>query len=105
VMAGRCYTELKLATRAEPLLRNAVSGYDDTHIRENALYLSWLAEDYILLNEIDAGSEIAAHVLELKSLANSVRTDERLHHLAKLLRRYRNVQSAADYLDRYRECS
>jgi transcriptional regulator with XRE-family HTH domain len=103
VMAGRCYTELKLAAKAEPLLRDAVSGYDDTHIRENALYLSWLAEDYILLNEIDAGSEIATQVLELKSLANSVRKDERLRHLAKLLRRYRDVQGAADFLDRYKE--
>ena len=74
-MAGRCYTELKLATKAEPLLRNAVSGYDDTHIRENALYLSWLAEDYILLNEVEAGSEIAAQVLELKNLANYARAD------------------------------
>jgi transcriptional regulator with XRE-family HTH domain len=102
VMAGRCYTELKLATKAEPLLRNAVSGYDDTHIRENALYLSWLAEDYILLNEIDTGSEIAAQVLELKNLANSARTDERLRHLTKLLRRYRDVQGAAEFLDQYK---
>jgi hypothetical protein len=102
VMAGRCFTELKLAAKAEPLLRNAVSGYDDTHIRENALYLSWLAEDYILLNEIDAGSTIATQVLELKNLANSVRTDERLRHLAKLLRRYPTVQGAADFLDRYK---
>lgn len=105
VMAGRCYTELKQPARAEPLLRNAVAGYDDTHIRENSLYLSWLAEDYILLNEIDAGSEVAAQVLELKRLANSVRTDERLCHLAKLLRRYRDVQSAAGFLDRYTESS
>ncbi len=103
VMAGRCFTELKLPAKAEPLLRDAVSGYDDTHIRENALYLSWLSENYILLNEIDTGSRIAGQVLELRSLANSVRTDERLRHLAKLLRRYRDVQSAADFLDQYRE--
>ena len=29
VMAGRCYTELKQPARAEPLLRNATSGYDN----------------------------------------------------------------------------
>ncbi len=102
-MAGRCYTELKQPEKSEPLLRNAISGYDATHIRENTLYLSWLAEDYILLNEIDTASEIADQILELKSLANSVRTDERLRHLARLLRRYRDVQSAADFLDRYKE--
>ncbi len=103
VMAGRCYTELKQAARAEPLLRNATSSYDNTLIRENSLYLSWLAEDYILLNEIDLAAEIATHVLELGSRANSARTDERLRHLARLLKRYKDVQAAADFLDRYKD--
>jgi len=105
VMAGRCYTELKQPARAKSLLKDAISGYDDTHIRENALYLSWLAEDYILLSEIDAAAEISTQVLELKSRANSVRTDERLRHLAKLLRRYKAVQGAAEFLDRYKDSS
>jgi len=39
-----------LHMRSEPLLRSATSGYDNALIRENSLYLSWLAEDYILLN-------------------------------------------------------
>ena len=82
VMAGRCFTELKQPARAEPLLRSATSGYDNALIRENSLYLSWLAEDYILLNEIDLAAEIATRVLELGSRANSARTDERLRHLA-----------------------
>ena len=42
--------------------------YDDTHIREISLYLSWLAEDYILLNEIEVASKIATQVLELKAM-------------------------------------
>jgi len=103
VMAGRCYTELKQPARAEPLLRNATSSYDNTLIRENSLYLSWLAEDYVLLNEIDLAAEIATHVLELGSRANSARTDERLRHLARLLKRYKDVQAAADFLDRYKD--
>jgi len=103
VMAGRCYTELRQPARAEPLLRNATSGYDNTLIRENSLYLSWLAEDYILLNEIDLAAEIATHVLELGSRANSARTDDRLRHLARLLRRYKDVRAAADFLDRYKD--
>ena len=105
VMAGRCFTELKQPVEAEPLLRSATSGYDNALIRENALYLSWLAEDYILLNEIDVAAETATHVLELGSRANSARTDERLRYLARLLRRYVDVQSAADFLDRYRDQS
>jgi tetratricopeptide (TPR) repeat protein len=103
VMAGRCFTELKQPARAEPLLRSATSAYDNALIRENSLYLSWLAEDYILLNEVDLAAEIATQVLELGSRANSARTDERLRHLARLLRRYQEVQAAVDFLEQYRD--
>jgi hypothetical protein len=87
------------------LLRNATAGYDNTLIRENSLYLSWLAEDYILLNEIDTAAEVAMHVLELGSRANSARTDERLRRLVMLLRRNKDVQAVADFLDRYKDLS
>ncbi len=96
-------SQVRCPVAAEPLLRNATSDYDNTLIRENSLYLSWLAEDYILLNEIDLAAEIAAHVLELGSRANSARTDERLHHLARLLKGYKDVQAAADFLDQYKD--
>ena len=105
VMAGRCYTELKQPAKAEPLLRNATSGYDNTLIRENSLYLSWLAEDYVLLNEIDLAAEIATNVLELGSRADSARTDERLRHLARLLRRYKDVLAVTSFLDQYKSLS
>ena len=103
VMAGRCFTELNQPARAEPLLRTATSAYDNALVRENALYLSWLAEDYILLNEIEFAAETAARVVDLASRADSARTDERLRHLARLLRRYKDVPSAADFLDQYKE--
>jgi hypothetical protein len=102
VMAGRCYTELKKPKLAEPLLLNAIARYDDSRIRESSLYLSWLAEDYVLLNEVDRASEIATRVLELGTRANSARTDERLRHLARLLKPYSEVRSAADFLDQYK---
>ena len=105
VMAGRCFTELKQPARAELLLRSATSSYDNALIRENSLYLSWLAEDYILLSEIDLAAEIATQVLELGSRANSARTDERRRHLTRLLRRYNDVQSAAGFLDHYKDLS
>jgi len=104
VMAGRCFTELKQPGKAEPLLRSATASYDNALIRENSLYLSWLAEDYILLNEIELAAEIATRVLELGSRANSARTDERLRHLAMLLRRHKSVQSAVGFLDTAPAC-
>ena len=105
VMAGRCFTELKQPARAEPLLRSATSGYDNALIRENSLYLSWLAEDYILLSEIDLAAETATRVLELGSRANSARTDERLRHLARQLRRYEDVQTVTGFLGQYKDQS
>ena len=105
VMAGRCFTELNQPGRAESLLRNATSSYDNALVRENSLYLSWLAEDYVLLNEIESAADIARRVLELASKADSARTDERLRHLAMLLRRYKEIQAAADFLDQYRDLS
>jgi transcriptional regulator with XRE-family HTH domain len=105
VMAGRCFTELKQPARAESLLRTATSGYDNALVRENALYLSWLAEDYVLLNEIELAAETATRALELGSRANSARTDERLRYLARLLRRYRDVQAVADFLGQYKDLS
>ena len=102
-MAGRCYTELKQPARAEPLLRTATSSYDNALVRENALYLSWLAEDYILLEEIGFAAQTATRVLNLASRANSARTDERLRHLATLLRRYKDVQAVASFLDQHKD--
>ena len=105
VMAGRCFTELKRPRKAEPLLRGATANYDNALVRENSLYLSWLAEDYILLGEIELAAETAIRVLELGSRADSARTDERLRHLAALLRRYKDVRAVMDFLGQYKDLS
>jgi transcriptional regulator with XRE-family HTH domain len=102
VMAGRCYTERKRPASAEPLLRDAIAHYDNSRIREISLYLSWLAEDYILLDEIDHAAKISAQVLDLASKADSARADARLRHLASMLRRYQEVPTVAEFLDAYR---
>jgi hypothetical protein len=102
VMAGRCYTELRRPAQAEGLLLNAIANYNNSFIRENSLYLSWLAEDYVLLNEIDRASEVATRVLDLAVRADSARSDARLQHLAKILHRYADVPSVTDFLERFR---
>lgn len=58
-MAGRCYTELKRPKQGESLLQQAIAKYNHALVRENALYLSWLAEDYIQLGEIDQAAATA----------------------------------------------
>jgi tetratricopeptide (TPR) repeat protein len=101
VMEGRCLTELKQAAEAESVLRNAMDGYDRA-VRENSLYLSWLAEDYIILGELDEAAAVTSRVLELAASANSARTDSRLRYLIELLSRYRDVTSIANIVDSYR---
>lgn len=82
VMAGRCYTELGKPAQAEKLLTAAIGRYDQALIRENSLYLSWLAEDYVQLGEIDHAADMATRMAILAGRTNSARTDTRLRFLA-----------------------
>jgi tetratricopeptide (TPR) repeat protein len=102
VMAGRCFTELKQPAKAVPLLQNAIAAYDSTHIREISLYQSWLAEDFLLLGEIDAASEISSQVLELGAQIDSARTNDRIKHLASLMDSHNDSRAASEFLDRYK---
>jgi TIR domain len=101
IMAGRCYTELKLPRRSEPLLREAISRYDNTLTRENILYLSWLAESYIELNDIDEAASVTLQAAQLVAQSGSVRADIRLWHIARRLESYRSVSTVAEFLDVY----
>jgi tetratricopeptide (TPR) repeat protein len=101
VMAGRCYTELHKPARAESLLRGAIGRYNQTLIRENSLYLSWLAEDYIQLGDIDQAAEIATRMAALATRTNSGRTDNRLRHVAERLKPYSTAGVVAGFFDAY----
>jgi hypothetical protein len=81
-----------------------MDGYDRA-VRENSLYLKWLAEHYILLREIDQAAVVASRILELFTDANSARIDSRLRHLVPMLMRYERAASAADVISRYRDAS
>jgi hypothetical protein len=101
VMAGRCYTELRAPAKAEPLLRNAIGQYNQALVRENALYLSWLAEDYVQLGEIDHAADLATRIAALADHTNSARANARLHHIAKQLTPYRSTTAVAEFFDVY----
>jgi hypothetical protein len=101
-MAGRCYTELGNPARAEKLLTAAIGRYDRTLIRENSLYLSWLAEDYVQLGEIEHAAGMATRMAILAGRTNSARTDSRLRFLAGRLVPYRANTGVADFFEAYR---
>jgi hypothetical protein len=102
-MAGRCYTELKIPYRAEPLLREAINRYDKTLIRENILYLSWLAESYVEFDDIEQAASVALQAAQLAAHSGSARADDRLRHVAQLLQPFGSVSQVAEFLDFYRD--
>ena len=103
VMAGRCYTELRRPERAAPLLRAALESYDPEHLRETALYASWLAESYVQAGEIDEAAAQASHALTLAAQVNSSRGRERVRALRRALEPNRDARVVQDFEELYRE--
>jgi tetratricopeptide (TPR) repeat protein len=102
VMAGRCYTELGRPAQAEQLLTAAIGRYDQTLIRENSLYLSWLAEDYVQLEEVEHAADLATRMAILAGRTNSARADTRLRFLAGRLEPFKANPRVAEFFDAYR---
>jgi transcriptional regulator with XRE-family HTH domain len=88
VMAARCHIELGQPADAEPLLTHALAGYNQEHVREVALYRTWLAEGYAKTGNLDAARTALA-------LATAVPTDS-----ARLRRRIDAVTKLIDRRNR-----
>lgn len=85
VMAGRCWTELRRPLRAVPALTRALAGFDDTHARDKALYLTWLAEAYVAAGEVEEATAATARALELADGVASTRPRRRIGHVVTTL--------------------
>lgn len=101
VMAGRCFTELRKPDQGVTLLTNAIGSYNQALIRENALYLSWLAEDFIQLNDVDQAADLGIHIAQLASRTNSARAKGRLQHVAGLLTPHQASTPVKEFFDAY----
>ena len=49
--------------RAVPVLESALARYDDSHARDKALYLSWLADAYLDAGEVERAAAVTSHAL------------------------------------------
>lgn len=78
IMGGRCWTELRRPLRAVPILEAALAGYDDSHARDKALYLSWLAESYFTAGEVEQAAVVTCQALDLTNGVASVRPRRQL---------------------------
>jgi transcriptional regulator with XRE-family HTH domain len=103
IMAGRCYTELSRPLRAEPLLRQAIEGYDESHTREVSLYLTWLAEDYIQAREIDQACAVATRAVNLANGVHSARSSERVAIIRRQLEPFHQSRAVRDFNDLFHD--
>lgn len=78
IMAARCWTELHRPLRAVPRLSTILTRYSADHVRERALYTSWLAAALADANELDAAARAAADTLELADRCDSDRVRQRV---------------------------
>lgn len=87
VMAGRCMIELGDPGAAEPLLSLAIRTYQPAHVREVALYETWLAESYVRSGDLDAGRSSIDRARRLAERTNSARLDLRVRTISRMLGR------------------
>ncbi|UGQ10419.1 helix-turn-helix domain-containing protein [Yinghuangia sp. ASG 101] len=99
VMEARVYTELRRPLRAVPLLRKVLAEYDATHLREVALYLSWLAVAYADANEPEEAAATVERLLTLSADLASARTSDRVKVVLASLRRFQDVPEVRTVLE------
>ncbi len=102
IMSGRCWTELRRPLRAVPVLENALARYDDSHARDKALYLSWLADSYLTAGEVEQAATVTGRALDLSSGVASVRPRERLAPVLARLGEHQALPAVADVLEQAR---
>jgi len=100
IMAGRCWSQLRRPLRAIPLLSTALAGFDDSHARDKALYLSWLASSYADAGEPEQAAAVTNRVIDLAAGVASERPWSRIIEVGQQLRPYRSVVDVGAVLER-----
>lgn len=85
IMAGRCLTRIGRPHEAVPQLEAAIATYPDDHVRELALYRSYLGEALARAGETEAA--IAQYERSLATGAGAARVQRRLGELRQLIER------------------
>lgn len=102
IMCGRCWTELHRPMRAVPAMEAALARYDDTHSRDKALYLTWLAHAYLDAGEVEQVVATTHHAMGLASGVGSVRPGQRIGAVLRRLQVHRSLPIVAEVLERAR---
>lgn len=99
IMTGRCWAELGRPLRAVPVLEQALSGFDDAHARDKALYMTWLASAYMSAGEVEQAAATATRVLTLAAGVASVRPRQKLAPVLDELAHHRGLSEVANTLE------
>lgn len=100
-MDARAFTELRRPLRAVPLLSDVLARYDATHVREVALYRSWLAEALADANEPEQAAQETRRIIELSGDLTSDRTAERTRVVLERLGEHDEVSEVRELLNDY----
>lgn len=102
IMAGRCWTELKRPDKAIPILESALGNYDDTHSRDKALYLTWLAHSHLDGGGVEAAADAVDHAIDLTAGIGSVRPGQRIATVMRRLSQHSTQPAVAAVIERIR---
>lgn len=103
IMTGRCWTELRRPLRAVPVLTEVLKEFDDSHARDKALYLTWLAAAYLDANEIESAVAVTRNAADLAMPVGSVRPQRRISSLRNRFMPHRNLPTVATLLSELQE--
>jgi hypothetical protein len=96
IMSGRCWSALGDHARAVPALSGALARYDDTHARDKALYLTWLADAHIDADGIEQAASITRQAVALCADVASIRPRERVSETLVRLKPHRGMPAVAE---------
>lgn len=100
IMSGRCWTELRRPLRAVPALETALAGFDDSHARDKALYMSWLANAYLDAQEVEQSVAVINRAADLAAGVASIRPQQRIATFMTRLEPHRALPVVAETLER-----
>lgn len=98
IMTGRCWAVLNRPLRAVAALEDALRRYDDTHSRDKALYLTFLAQAYLDSNEVERACELLDAAMDLAAGVRSTRPRQRVEVLVRRMDRHRAVPRVAELI-------
>jgi tetratricopeptide (TPR) repeat protein len=100
IMTGRCWSALGRPLRAVPALEGALAQYADTHARDKALYLTWLADAYLDAGEVEQAADATSRAIDLSADVASVRPRQRVDQVLQRMKGKATVPVVTEPLER-----